>query len=205
MGYIVFVMKVARRRDAGRPRGEAVTDAVMLATLEELGASGLAKLSIERIAIAAEVNKTSIYRRWPTREALVAGALEYVLVDLEGADVDTGSLRGDLTALATAVVEFLIQPTGLALARAAFAESSSPELAAMAARQFARGAEVPLHALVKRAMARGEWRRAVAPEAALSMLIGALLHRVLLEHQPAIGPWLDDVVDLLSAGLSQPR
>jgi AcrR family transcriptional regulator len=205
MRYNVVVMKAARRRDAGRPRGEAVTDAVMLATLEELGASGLAKLSIERIAIAAEVNKTSIYRRWPTREALVAGALEYVLVDLEGADVDTGSLRGDLTALATAVVEFLIQPTGLALARAAFAESSSPELAAMAARQFARGAEVPLHALVKRAMARGEWRRAVAPEAALSMLIGALLHRVLLEHQPAIGPWLDDVVDLLSAGLSQPR
>jgi AcrR family transcriptional regulator len=182
-----------------------VTDAVMLATLEELGASGLAKLSIERIAIAADVNKTSIYRRWPTREALVAGALEYVLVDLEGADVDTGSLRGDLTALATAVVEFMIQPTGLALARAAFAESSSPELAAMAARQFARGAEAPLHALVKRAMDRGEWRRTVAPEAAISMLIGALLHRVLLEHQPAKGPWLDDVVDLLSAGLSQPR
>ena len=185
MRYSVVVMKAAPRRDAGRPRGEAVTDAVMMATLEELGVSGLAKLSIERIAIAADVNKTSIYRRWPTREALVAGALEYVLVDLEGADVDTGSLRGDLTTLATAVVEFLIEPTGLALARAAFAESSSPELAAMAARRFARGAEVPLHALVKRAMARGEWRRAVAPEAALSMLIGALLHRVLLEHQPA--------------------
>ncbi len=85
-------MKSAKRRDAGRPRGEAVTEAVMLCTLDELASHGLSDLSVERIADAAEVNKTTIYRRWPTREALVAGALEYVMLDLDDRLVDTGSL-----------------------------------------------------------------------------------------------------------------
>ncbi|MCA3014872.1 MAG: TetR/AcrR family transcriptional regulator [Myxococcaceae bacterium] len=178
-----------------------MTDAVMLATLDELGANGLSKLSVECIAAAAEVNKTTVYRRWPTREALVAGALEYVLVDFEEAQADTGTLRGDLLALGSAVASFLAQPTGLALARAALGESSPP-LADQAARRFARGAEGPVSALVHRAVARGEWRRAVAPEAAISMLVGALLHRVLLEHQPVTGPWLEGVVAVLACGLS---
>jgi AcrR family transcriptional regulator len=197
-----MAMPRQKRRDAGRPRGAAVTDAVMLATLEELGAHGLAGLSVERIAAAAQVNKTSIYRRWATREALVAGALEYVLVDLEGAQEDTGSLRGDLMALGRSVAAFLAEPTGLALARAALAESTSPELAAMAARQLARGAEGPAAELVRRARARGEWTSEAPPEAALSMLVGALLHRVLLEHQPVSPVWLSGVVTVLASGLS---
>lgn len=176
-------------------------DAVMRATLEELGAHGLGALSVERIALAAEVNKTSIYRRWPTREALVAGALEHVLVDFEAAQEDTGSLRGDLLVLGRAVADFLATPAGLALARAAFAESSSTELAALAHRQFADGTAAPVGGLVKRALARGEWDRRTPPEVPLSMLVGALLHRVLLEHQPVSSAWLGRVVDVLAAGL----
>lgn len=195
-------MAERRRRDAGRPRGAAVADAVMLATLDELGAHGLAGLSVERIAAAAEVNKTSIYRRWPTREALVAGALEYVLVDFEEAQTDTGSLRGDLGVLARSIAAFLSQPGGLALARAAFAESSSAEVSSLAARQFARGAEGAVGGLVQRAITRGEWTSRAPPEAALSMLVGALLHRVLLEHQPVSAAFVDGVVDILAAGLS---
>jgi AcrR family transcriptional regulator len=192
-----------KRRDAGRPRGEAVTDAVMLATLDELGAHGLAALSVERIATAAEVNKTSIYRRWPTREALVAAALEYVLVDFEDAQDDTGSLRGDLAALARSLATFLTQPAGLALARAAIAESSSPEVSSMAARRFAQGAQGPVGGLIARAMARGEWTNPAPPEVAMSMLVGALLHRVLLEQQPVTPPWLEGVVDVLAGGLGR--
>ncbi|MDX2008985.1 MAG: TetR/AcrR family transcriptional regulator [Myxococcaceae bacterium] len=195
-------MGSTKRRDAGRPRGAPVIDAVMAATLDELGTHGLAALSVERIAAAAEVNKTSIYRRWPTREALVAGALEYVLVDFESGQEDTGSLRGDLLVLARAIADFLATPAGLALARAAFAESSSAELTALAGRQFARGTAEPVGGLVARALERGEWDRRTPPEVPLSMLVGALLHRTLLEHQPVSASWLDRVVDVLAAGLA---
>lgn len=197
-------MKRSTRRDAGRPRGEAVATVVMLCTLEELASHGFANLSIERIAAAAEVNKTTVYRRWPTREALVAGALEFVLVDFETVE-DTGSLKGDLLALAQQLATFISEPAGKALARAAFAESSAPEIAAVAAAQFARGAAPRVSGLVERAMKRGEWKASIPHEAAMSMLVGAILHRVLLEHQPASGRWLEAIVDVLATGLTAPR
>jgi len=195
-------MKSAKRRDAGRPRGEAVTEAVVLCTLDELATHGLADLSVERIAAAAEVNKTTIYRRWPTREALVAGALEYVMIDLDDQLTNTGSLRGDLMVLAEAVAEFMSQPSGRALARAALAEPSA--IAALAAEQLSRGAAVPVGQLIQRARSRGEWKTKALPEAALSMLVGAILHRTLLEHQPTKGPWLDGVVELIVVGVGAP-
>ncbi len=197
-------MKSTKRRDAGRPRGEAVTEAVMMCTLDELATHGLADLSVERIADAAEVNKTTIYRRWPTREALVAGALEYVMIDLDDRLVDTGSLRGDLLLLAEAVAEFMSQPSGRALARAALAEPSASAISELAAEQLSRGAAISVGQLIQRAHARGEWTTKAPPEAALSMLVGAILHRTMLEHQPTKGPWLEGVVDLLVGGVSAP-
>ena len=181
-----------------------MTEAVMMCTLDELASHGLADLSIERIADAAEVNKTTIYRRWPTREALVAGALEYVMLDLDDRLVDTGSLRGDLLVLAEAVAEFMSQPSGRALARAALAEPSASTISALAAEQLSRGAAVPVGQLIQRARARGEWKTKSPPEAALSMLVGAILHRTMLEHQPTKGSWLEGVVDLLVVGVGAP-
>ena len=176
----------------------------MMCTLDELATHGLADLSIERIADAAEVNKTTIYRRWPTREALVAGALEYVMIDLDERLVDTGSLRGDLMVLAEAVAEFMSQPAGRALARAALAEPSASAISELAAKQLSRGAAIPVGQLIQRAHARGEWKTKAPPEAALSMLVGAILHRTMLEHQPTKGPWLEGVVDLIVSGVSAP-
>jgi AcrR family transcriptional regulator len=174
----------------------------MMCTLDELATHGLSELSVERIAEAAEVNKTTVYRRWPTREALIAGALEYVMFDLEERLVDTGSLRGDLLALAEAVAEFMSLPSGRALARAALAEPSASAIAALAAEQLNRGAAVPVLQLIERARKRGEWKTKAPPQAALSMLVGAIFHRTMLERQPTKGPWLNGVVDLIVVGVS---
>ena len=66
-------MPAKRRRDAGRARGgEPIVDAILEHTLADLARAGIDGLSIDRIARAAAVNKTTIYRRWPTREGLVA-------------------------------------------------------------------------------------------------------------------------------------
>jgi AcrR family transcriptional regulator len=190
------------RRDAGRPRGEPILDAVLSRALEELAEHGLANLRVDRIARAAEVNKTSVYRRWPTREALVAAALERVLGDLSLELADTGSLRGDLVRLAETVAAFLSQPAGRGLARAAFAESESPELAALAKGLLERQAIGPAADLVRRARARGEWREDVAPDLLLSMLVGAILHRSMLEHRAASKAWLSAIVDVLLMGVT---
>lgn len=86
-------MTAKRRRDAGRARGEPIVDSILEHALVELSREGLDGLSIDRIARAAAVNKTTIYRRWPTREALVAAALGRILIDRSLKSPDTGSLE----------------------------------------------------------------------------------------------------------------
>jgi AcrR family transcriptional regulator len=143
-----------RRRDAGRPRGQHVTDAVLDATLAELATAGLEGLSVERVAQRAQVHKTTVYRRWPTREALIAAALEGLAVDAAARAPDTGSLRGDLLGLLGPVATFLGRPEGRAVARAALAAPAEAHVAALAARRLETPAAGAVEALVARAQAR---------------------------------------------------
>lgn len=58
------------------PRIERTQHAVRHATLEVLGRRGYAAFTIEAVAASARVAKSTIYRHWPTRLALIADALE---------------------------------------------------------------------------------------------------------------------------------
>jgi AcrR family transcriptional regulator len=187
-----------RRRDAGRPRGPAVVAAVLAAVRTELAETGFEGLSVERVARRAEVNKTSVYRRWPTREALVAAAMEGLLDDF-GASPDTGSLRGDLHALAAPIAELAARPDGVALLRAALSTTAS---AAASRRMDAPGRSV--FSIAERARARGEWRAGVDPQQTIFTLVGAIIHRTLLEHASPTGEWLDGLVDLVHHGAAAP-
>lgn len=60
----------------GRPRSQAVDAAILEAALALFIEHGVAGASLEKIARRARVAKTSIYRRWPSREALLAQAIE---------------------------------------------------------------------------------------------------------------------------------
>ncbi|MBS2016355.1 MAG: TetR/AcrR family transcriptional regulator [Deltaproteobacteria bacterium] len=188
------------RRDLGRPRGEPIEAALLARTLEEIAEHGIEGASVDRIARAAEVNKTSVYRRFGTREALIAAALERVAGEVEAKVSDQGSLRKELALIAEEVAALLRAPMGLSLARAALTESSSSELAALAAREMQKP-NAAAHAMVERARARGEWRAGVPPEVVLGALVGALLHRVLLERAPLTPAFVRQVVDLVASGI----
>jgi AcrR family transcriptional regulator len=64
------------RVGSGRPRSAAVDEAILAAAFALFIEHGVEGASIEGIARRAGVAKTSIYRRWPTREALLAQAIE---------------------------------------------------------------------------------------------------------------------------------
>lgn len=176
-------------------------EAVLTRTLEELATAGLEGLSVERIARRAEVNKTSVYRRWPTREALVAAALEGILEDMGSQVPDTGSLRGDLLGLLGPLMEFMGSPTGRAVVRAALSESAASSVAELASRRLKQQSKSPVRALVARARARGEWRAGVKGEQFVFALVGAILHRAMLEHAGLTRRWLGSLVDLMLLGV----
>jgi AcrR family transcriptional regulator len=190
------------RRDAGRARGKPIEQAILAATLDELAEHGLEGLSIPRIAEASEVNKTTIYRRWPTKESLVAAALEGALRESAGQLEDTGSLRGDLRSLLAAVVERMRSPAGRALALAAMADSSAIAVTELSGDPGVRGQEAAL-GLVARAAERGEWDpERHLPDAVFAMITGSVMHRVLLERQPLGEAWIETVVDVVVRGLA---
>ena len=193
-------VKKRQRRDAGRPRGGPIIDAVLGQTLAELATHGLEHFSVERVARRAEVNKTSIYRRWPTRDRLVAAALEGILLDAAAHLPDTGSVRGDLLGILTPIARLLGSPVGRAVARAAVSDQSASSVRALAARQLGHAAD-RMGQLIARARKRGEWRAGADGRQVVFMLVGALLHRALLEQRPMGAKWLEGLVAIAVEGV----
>src|SRR5262245_53637837 len=64
-----------QRRQGGRPRDERAHQLILDATLELLWQIGYAAMTIEGVAAHAGVGKTTIYRRWPSKGALVVEAI----------------------------------------------------------------------------------------------------------------------------------
>jgi AcrR family transcriptional regulator len=87
-------------------RSERVREAVLEAAFGELIDVGYAALSVESIAVRAGVNKTTIYRRWPTLEDLLVDALTAWSRDAIPVP-DTGSIESDLLAAGRELAELL--------------------------------------------------------------------------------------------------
>jgi AcrR family transcriptional regulator len=102
-----------------------VVEKVREATMAELARVGFPGLTIEGVAKAANVNRTTIYRRWPSKAALLLAVLEPGLERFDH-DPDTGSLDGDLLALMLLIGETAALPPGQAVHRAV--GSTSDEL-----------------------------------------------------------------------------
>jgi AcrR family transcriptional regulator len=171
---------------------------VLAATLRELARIGYGALSIEDVARLADVNKTTVYRRWPTKADLVRAAIGR-FGDDRACTPDTGSLRSDLLALARSMIEFIESPQGKSVIRLLFAEGMEPELAAFAS-SFRREHEAVPRAVIDRAIARGELPRGTDAFLLVETLFGAIAHRMLLAHQRVDAVLLERLVDLLLSG-----
>ncbi|MEM9667181.1 MAG: TetR/AcrR family transcriptional regulator [Bacteroidota bacterium] len=177
-------------------------NAVLDATLEELSIHGLDGLSVARVAEAAEVNKTSIYRRWPTKEDLIAAALGRAFGEAAQSMPDTGSLAGDLETALRHLEGQLSTPSGRALALVSMSVESAAAVSRICAAQQDLTRNAALR-LIERASKRGEWDtdRTPAPDAVFAMMAGALMHRVLLEKQPVTPEWAKTVITVITRGL----
>jgi AcrR family transcriptional regulator len=102
-----------------------VVEKVREAAMAELARVGFPGLTIDGVAKAANVNRTTIYRRWTSKGALLLAVLEPGLERFDH-NPDTGSLGGDLLALMLMMGETAALPEGQAVRRAV--GSTSDEL-----------------------------------------------------------------------------
>ena len=87
----------------GRPRATDRSPAILAATIELVDESGYDRLRIQDVATRAGVGLATIYRRWPTKQALFVEALRAKSVDLP----DTGDVRADLVTIFTMMTDGL--------------------------------------------------------------------------------------------------
>ena len=169
------------------------------ATLELLAEAGYDGLTIEGVAARSGANKTTIYRWWPSKDALLGSAM--VEADLLAVAVpDTGTLRGDLEALLRQIAELLTGPDTSPVVTALLgAATHRPELGEVVSRFFADrlGRELPLF---ERAVRRGELRADVDPATVMDLLAGAIWVRALLRGQPLPQGFVRETVDLVLRG-----
>jgi AcrR family transcriptional regulator len=164
-----------------RPGGRtARTRAVVLeATLAELTEQGYDAMSVESVATRAGVHKTTVYRRWISKEGLVTAALKSAADVTIGAP-DTGAVERDLRALAHAVQRALARTDGAAAVLALVTGvRASPEVARVARRFWAARME-QVGPIVRRAVARGELPSDTNPAAVIEHLVAPLYHRLLI-------------------------
>ncbi|NUP13386.1 MAG: TetR/AcrR family transcriptional regulator [Polyangiaceae bacterium] len=180
-----------------RTRAERVVRDVLEATLEELGRCGFAALSVEEVAKRAGVNKTTVYRRWPTKSALVQASFERLNEDVPFPD--TGSLRGDLCAFLHAKLRVAQTPRGRALMRGLSAEALAPDLVAIS-RRMRVGEMANYRKMLSRARARGELRTGVADELVIGAIEGAITVRFLGEGKLVTKAQATAIIDLVLRG-----
>jgi len=145
------------RRTQGvlKGRSEEVVRRVLDAAIAELARSGYTGFRMEVVAAEAAVNKTTIYRRWPSRAALVGALLERLRAPLRASPLpDTGTLEGDLVLAFTRRFAFGRRPEGRAWARL-LEERYHPEVEAIIERVVTER-QGEWRAMVTRALDRGE-------------------------------------------------
>jgi AcrR family transcriptional regulator len=189
-----------KRRPGGRS-ARVRADAIA-ATLAELAERGYSALSIERVAQRAGVNKTSLYRRWGTREELVLDAM----LDRAGEHIsvpDTGSLREDLLELARTAAANAASPEVAAMARAVAAESPRDgRLAAANGRFWAERLALD-GAIVERAIERGEVAPGTDPGRVIESVVGPIHLRLLLTGEPVDRAFLEGIVGVVVEGVAK--
>ncbi|MEV8394064.1 MULTISPECIES: TetR/AcrR family transcriptional regulator [unclassified Streptomyces] len=156
------------------------------AALDLLRESGYEALTMEGVAARSRCGKSTLYRQWGTKPQLVAAALRGTRC-VKLADVDTGSLVGDLRAAACAAVEAAGRDTALmhALSHAAF---QNPELLRALRENLVEPEIAAINAMVERAVARGE----VAPDNPAAEFVAAQLMGVMRARQMVEGRHADE-------------
>jgi AcrR family transcriptional regulator len=172
---------------------------VLDTTIEVILENGAEPLSIGMVAERSGVHETSIYRRWGTREKLVVDALlSHSAQELPVPD--TGSLREDLAALESVLIQYVSTPLGLAQSRSLATSSDDPFVEATRTEFWQRrlaAAEV----IVTRAIARGEVPATTDPAVVIEMLVGPIHFRTLLTHRELDRGLAQRIADIIMDGI----
>ncbi|MGO4201093.1 TetR/AcrR family transcriptional regulator [Rhodococcus sp. TAF43] len=179
---------------AGRPRDPGKDQAVLAATRRLLATVGYQQTTISAIARASEVNTPAIYRRWPSREALIEEAVHgtggHPLPE------ETGDLRADLATWVRIFLARAARPAARAGVPGLLADSRSEDARR---RLLAIGAPVrkAFSDLLEGAVTRGEIAPGADPMFLFDLMSGTTMMRGLMQGAEGADTFVDSLADAL--------
>jgi AcrR family transcriptional regulator len=186
----------------GRPRDANIRKKILAAAASLLDEGGLGAVTMEAIAVRANVGKPTIYREWPNAQAVAMAAF------LETADspAQARTSRSPIEALRRQmrkVAEVFATRAGRNTAMMIAAAQSDSELAKVFRTHFIIKSREEGRTLIEAAIAARELRKDIDIETALDLIYAPLYFRLLIGHGPLDGTFTDRVLATALKGLAR--
>ncbi|TXS44264.1 TetR/AcrR family transcriptional regulator [Streptomyces sp. t39] len=191
-------MAIEKGPDHSR-RKERSRQAILAATRELVAEEAYEKVTVEAIAARAGVGKQTIYRRWPSKSAVVFAALLALSENADGQSLalpDTGDLEADLKLVMRATAEEFADPAFDRLIRALNTEiANDPALAAEYQDKLARPLDEAKKARLRSAQEAGQLDPGADLDLVLEVLYAPLFQRWLHRSAPLTAAYADSLVE----------
>lgn len=178
-------------------RSARVVDQVLTTTVKLLGEIGYGALRIDEVAARSGVNKTTIYRRWPTKSQLTGAALRHYHVHAPAPD--TGDLERDITDMFVESLCRVDLDLTRGLMRMTLLEGHDPELEAIRA-ELKERIIATRKGRLDLAVARGELPPATDVVLMVNLLSSTIYTRLIANIEPPSAALISDIVRIVIAG-----
>ncbi len=189
---------VPPREESLDPRVLVSRERILTTTLDLLTGAGLDDLTIDEISRTSGVAKTTIYRHWPNRSALVIDAC-LRMTDSEEAPPDTGSLEGDVRAILSHIAELLATARWSSIVPSIVDVAEHDPAFADIHRQIQRRHAAPLRSALDRAALRREIPSTADRDAMAAALLGPLFYRRWFSREQIDAAFLEMIVGTLAS------
>jgi AcrR family transcriptional regulator len=192
----------------GAIRSERARDEVLQATADLVAEVGLERTTIDEISARSGVAKTTIYRHWPTKQALLIAAVRSCLEYLP--TPNTGDVRADLIACFDHMVRAgLGSRVGKMLTSLLDCAERDPELDRLL-RAYMVDRSLPVRTVLQLAQYRGELPADLDLLVAAALFMGPVSYRKTILREPITEEYVAAIVDaglraLQAGALSESR
>lgn len=184
----------AFERRGSRRRGDALTDAIYAAVLEQMGVHGFSGLTMEGVATCAGTGKAALYRRWSGKEDLVVEALNHVL-PLVDSPPDSGDLRTDLAAVLEMMRTSVNSPAGCAILGIMGELDRDHEFVKTIKARVLAPRKSTILAVLRRAADRGDISPDLVTPLVAETAPALVMMRVIGEGPPVTAEYTDQILD----------
>jgi AcrR family transcriptional regulator len=185
-------------------RSARVHEQVLVATAALLDEGGCAAATVDAISARSGVSKATIYKHWPSRNAIAAKAFGRMMAS-DAPLPDTGTTVGDLTEMVRRVSAFYASPRGRTFAQLIAACVRDPAGAPYFRAYFLAGRRDAITQLWDRARERGDVYLSLSIDDVIDILFGPLIFRLLTGHLDLTEENATRLAETALAGLLRPR